>query len=241
MIYTALTSKIVLHATTSLVMILVSLVIGIRILSKYFQYKNISLITVGLTWIFLTTPWWGEVISFISFLLFQQIPSDFFFLLIVNALIHVALFSWIYSYSEILKIKNRKVIQYIFLIILIVWDVIIVILLSMDTTLIGIVEHDDFTASQADFIVILQLFALLTITVTGLHFSYKSLKAPDRKTILKGRFLLAAFLLFLIGAGMDAVIDEMTIGILLLTRILLISASISYYFGFFLPEKLVKD
>ncbi len=56
----------------------------------------------------------------------------------------------------------------------------------------------------------------------------------DEKVKLRGKFLLAAFILFLFGA-----ILEMTISFPG-NRIILITSGILYYLGFIMPESLTK-
>ncbi|TFG05354.1 MAG: hypothetical protein EU539_09425 [Promethearchaeota archaeon] len=239
MILQQLSPEILRQSLTSLVMVVISLIIGIRILTKYFKVKQKTLLTVGIAWICLTTPWWGEILSLISFLFTRKPLDAFTFLLIVNIFIPVSVVSWIYSYCEILKVKREKLILIILIIISVIYDVLIIILLSIDTTLVGVIS-ERFTARQADFVVIFQISALLTLVLTGFRFSYVSMKSDDKKTEIKGRFLFAAFLLFLIGAALDALIFPMDFITLVITRILLITSSICYYFGFFLPEKVAS-
>jgi hypothetical protein len=74
-----------------MVMVIVSLILGFTILLRYFEYKERTLLTVGLTWIFLTTPWWGEVFSLVSFLIVGTPLEPFVFLFIVNFFIPLAL------------------------------------------------------------------------------------------------------------------------------------------------------
>ena len=56
---------------------------------------------------------------------------------------------------------------------------------------------------------------------------------------LKGRFLLAAFISWTIGAIMDAALQPNIIT-LTIARLILISSALEFYTGFLLPEKVKK-
>jgi hypothetical protein len=239
MIFQELTEGVLRQSLTSMVMVVISLIIGITILLRYFEYKEKTLLTVGLTWIFLTTPWWGEVFSLISFFIVGAPLEPFTFLFIVNFFIPLALLCWIYSYCELLQVKRKNVIVIIFVVIAIVYNGIIIALLLTDTKLVGTIS-ERFTARQTDFVVFFQIFAILTLVITGIRFSISSLKSERADIKLKGKFLLAAFILFLIGASMDAAIAPMDFITLIITRIILISACFCYYIGFLLPERVAK-
>jgi hypothetical protein len=105
--------------------------------------------------------------------------------------------------------------------------------------LVGTIS-ERFTARQADFVVFFQIFAILTLVITGIHFSISSLRSERKDIRLKGKFLLSAFILFLIGASLDAAIAPMDFITLIITRIILISACFCYYFGFLLPERVAN-
>ena len=79
------------------------------------------------------------------------------------------------------------------------------------------------------------LFSLCLITATGILISIKSLKTDQPENRLRGYFLLPAFLIFFIGASLDAIGKFDLLGIILV-RLLIISSAIFFYFGFVLPD-----
>ncbi|MFX1445100.1 MAG: hypothetical protein ACFFHV_16930 [Promethearchaeota archaeon] len=86
--------------------------------------------------------------------------------------------------------------------------------------------------------VLLQSFDILN-SILQILCSRTSMKSENTKVRLKGKFLFVAFFLFLAGAISDTIFlrDILT---LLITRIILISASIFFYFGFILPNFVKK-
>lgn len=86
----------------TLIFILISMVVGVRILFKYKALRRKELITIGLTWIFLTSAWWGGISSFLSVIFFDKRLDAFLFLLLSNIFIPIALLCWIHSLMHIL-------------------------------------------------------------------------------------------------------------------------------------------
>ena len=75
--------------------------------------------------------------------------------------------------------------------------------------------------------------------IPGILIARESLKSDDKEIKLKGRFLLAAFISWTIGAIMDAALQPNIIT-LTIARLILISSALEFYTGFLLPEKVKK-
>lgn len=239
MAVTEIASEDILFGSLSLIMVIISIFVGVRILLKYFVYKRKTLITVGFSWIFITSAWWVSAFSFIIALFGLQF-GPFWYLFLENAFSPLALIFWIYSFSTLVYKKYRKIIFGIYLIICISFEIALIIMLSIDTELIGTgIEEGIFSSQLTPFPVAFQIFGLITVIVTGIIFSWNSLESDNIELKWKGRFLLAAFLSFGIGAALEALFLLGPIA-LILVRILLISSNIEFYLGFFLPEKLTE-
>ena len=70
--------------------------------------------------------------------------------------------------------------------------------------------------------------------VTGFLFTRESLKSSDATIRLKGKLLLTAFVLFIIGAGLDTSIP-LNLLTLSIYRTLEVLSAIFFYGGFYLP------
>ncbi|TXT61115.1 MAG: conserved membrane protein of unknown function [Promethearchaeota archaeon] len=235
-----LTPDDILYGSLSLILVVISIIVGLRILSKYFRYEQKTLITVGLSWIFITSAWWVSAFSFVLLALFDFRFNPFWYLFFENAFSPVALILWIYSFSTLIYPNRKKILFGAYLVICISFEIALIIMLNVDTELIGTgIEEGIFSSQLTPFAVGFQIFGLLTMIITGIIFSLNSLKSPDMKIKWKGRFLLMAFLSFAIGSVIEALflLDPLS---LILIRILLISSNIEFYFGFFLPDKLAK-
>ncbi|MFX0073477.1 MAG: hypothetical protein ACFFAO_20560, partial [Candidatus Hermodarchaeota archaeon] len=71
-------------------------------------------------------------------------------------------------------------------------------------------------------------------------FAFDSMKSEKVEIKLKGKFLATAWISFIIGAALDTGFISLTPLLLIITRLLLISSAIEFYFGFFLPDWLKK-
>lgn len=78
------------------------------------------------------------------------------------------------------------------------------------------------------------------ILITGLLFSRESLRSNNPENKLKGKFIAAAFISFIVGGVFDAFLP-LDIITMLIYRIILISSSIEFYFGLFLPNWMKKS
>ncbi|MFX1337059.1 MAG: hypothetical protein ACFFDK_00465 [Promethearchaeota archaeon] len=240
MAFEDLTQSDVLYGSLSLILVLVSTIVGLRIISKYFSYKEKTLLTVGLAWAFITSAWWVSAFQFIFIALFNYKFTPYVYLLIENAFTPFAIIFWIYSFCALMRLKSQKIIVSIYVVICALFEVILFTLLSINTELVGTgIEEGIFTSRLTDFFIGFQIFAILSIVITGIIFSRKSLQSEKSDIKWKGVFLLIAFLSIAFGAALEAIFLLGPLE-LILVRALLISGSIEFYFGFFLPKPIAK-
>ena len=227
-----------LHGTFTLTLVIISIIIGIKILIKYFSTKRIEHVTLGLAWIFLSSAWWGSTFTFLSIIFFARTLDNFTFFLIGNLFIPIALMAWIYSLSHIIYPELEKKIVMLFLVICVPYEITLIIFLLIDPNIIG-TKVGTFNSIPNFFVMIFDIFALLTTIITGILFSRLSLKVDDPEIKWRGRFLLIAFISFSIGAGLDALLPLTEIP-LIIVRLILISSAIEYYLGWFLPDPIAN-
>jgi len=233
----ALDPLIISNGVLMLILDAISLTVGFTIFSKYFKYKQIALAYVGLAWIFIACPWYPGAISFIMFLLTQQYLGAEVYMIIGNVFIPIALVLWIAGFTELLYKNRQKLLVILFVIYAGVFYILFFYLLNLDPLLIGEVKNID--VKYADFIVLYSLTVLAVVIITGIMFTNKSVKDSNPEIRLKSKFLLLAFILYTIGTSLDALLglDYFT---LIIFRGFEISAAISFYLGFILPERVKK-
>ena len=238
MAFTDLSYLDLLRGSLSLTFIIISLIIGLRILLKYFKYKNKVFITVSLTWIFLVTTWWWPSFNFLSMGFFGIRLSNLSYLILANFFIPLAILFWIYSFSSLNLQNKNKIIVVILGLISVLYEIVLFVLLFTYPDLIG-VEITPGVISRTPLTLGFAIFAILIAFIMGIIFAFNSIKSDDPKIRWKGRFLLIAFIFFTLGAGLDAISWTNPI-IVVMIRLLLILSSFAYYFGFFLPEKMAN-
>ncbi len=230
-----------LHGITTLTFVILSIIIGIRLLTKYKSLKRKEIITVGFAWIFLSSAWWGSSFSFLSILIADYAFEDFLFFFLANVFIPIALVCWIYSFSVILYPNSKDKITIPFIILSVLYEIFLISLL-LDPTyypdFIGKINQK-FYYQPGLLTLIFQLFSVLITIITGYIFSFKSMKVEDPKVKWKGRFLLIAFSLFIVGAIFDALITMTEVTVVIIRSILILS-SIFYYLGFLVPDRLAE-
>ena len=91
-----------INGPSSIIFVGISVILGLKIISKYFEYKKKELLYVGLTWILMTEMWWSSSSSFIVALFNNgEGLSVTAYVLIANLLVPVALFVWLLAFTEL--------------------------------------------------------------------------------------------------------------------------------------------
>jgi hypothetical protein len=238
----------ILHGSFSLIFFIISFAIGLIILFKYFKFKNRLYILVGLTWIFLSTPWLPDSASFLRNLFFGTSLSDEWYFIIGNVFLPIALITWIIAYTDMLNKDKQKLAVTIVLIVSIVYEIVFFALLFIDVSLIG-TYTTLFSADLGIPLVIFLLITMLTMLITGLKFAAKSIKSEDREIKLKGKLLRGAFIAFSIAALLEKSARSIMLGVvfqdptdplltvmLAIVRVLLVLSAFAFYGGFLLPR-----
>ncbi|MFX0058683.1 MAG: hypothetical protein ACFE85_16915 [Candidatus Hodarchaeota archaeon] len=226
-----------LDITNGVVLILfcaLSIYLGIRISAKYFKYRQRQLLLVGLTWIFLVCPWYPASISFIMVLIIGESLTAIPYFIIGNIFIPIAVILWIIALTDFIYKTKQKLLVSLFTLYGIVFYVLFFIFISTDPSLIGYLKG--YTDVQYNTFTILYVFTILIIALsTGILFARESLKSEDPEIRLKGKFLLLAFLFFVVGSFLDAIIPLNFLTLPIIRTIEILSA-ITFYCGFILPK-----
>lgn len=222
----------------TLLFVVVSIIVGLRILLKYFAYRRTELITVGFTWIGMCTPWIGNSLSFLLYVTIEYKLELVPYLFLENAFIAIAIMSWIYSFSKLVYPKSVKKLTLLSAVFCIPYELYLLIMLIINPEMIGTLGGY-FDCHHTILPKILKIVAIFVILITGIIFANASIKAPDPNIKWKGRFFLIGIVSFTIGALLDTVLTFTPLD-LVLVRLLLVSSSIEYYLGFFLPESIAK-
>ncbi|MFO8018796.1 MAG: hypothetical protein R6U96_09185 [Promethearchaeia archaeon] len=224
----------VMNGIFSLIFVSISITVGVIIISKYFEYKKRILLLVGLTWIGISSPWWPSTVSIIKILLINEGLTLQLFLFLGNFFLPVAPIVWMYAFTELHYKEKQKMTVIVYGIISALYEIVFFYLLFSNPTMIG-EPTGAIDVGNGLFVITYHIFLLITLLITGVIFSYQSIRSTDKEIKLKGKLLLLAFICFVVGAILD-VFSVGSIPILIISRMILILAAIEFYWGFLLPR-----
>lgn len=229
----AIDTNIVINGLFSLLFVLFSFIIGLKIALKYREHKQRTLILVGVTWIVMSKPWWGSSTSFLVYLFNGVGISIFWYILITFSFISVIIIVWLVALNDLIKIKNFKAVLSAFIIYAIIFETLILYFLFTDISFLGVLT-DPVNIDLGLFLIVYLLLDLVIFIISGFYFAFKSLQSDRPDIKLKGKFLLLAFLIYLIGAAIETVLSFPP------SRLILVLSAIVFYIGFMMPEMIKK-
>jgi hypothetical protein len=235
----------ILQGSFSLIFVIISIVLGITILLKYFDQKNRLYLLVGISWIGVANPWIPDSISFLMNITVQQsLPVGLYFI-IGNCFLPIALLTWFTAFTDMIKKDSQKRVLIITAILSILFEVVFFTLFFIDIDLIGVINPlRPFTVEFDIFITVFLICVIFAMMISGVIFAQRSIKVEDREVRLKGKLLRAAFITFTVGAILDSLLgtifedpaDPFLAVMVVVVRILLIISAIEFYGGFLLPR-----
>ncbi|MFX0076030.1 MAG: hypothetical protein ACFE96_11345 [Candidatus Hermodarchaeota archaeon] len=240
----------ILQGTLSLIYVLISFIIGVIIVSKYGKFKNRLYILVGFCWLSLSTLWLPEAVSFLMSIFINQTLVVEIHLIIGNIFFPVAIICWIFAYIDMINKQKEKLALSLVIIYGIVFEGLFFYYFNLGPENIGVIDPArPFSADLGIFLTVLLLIGFLSLFITGIKFSRKSVKSDNKEVSLKGKLLQFAFVAFTIAALLEKTMRSILIGtvfpdptilllsvMLVVVRVLLISSAIAFYGGFLLPR-----
>ncbi|TFG04070.1 MAG: hypothetical protein EU539_11645 [Promethearchaeota archaeon] len=228
----------ILQGILTLIFVLISILLGLSIISKYRLQRNRLFILVGITWICVISPYWPDAISIISILFFNASlgePLYFFLAMAFIPLVHV---TWILAITDMMFKSKQKPIMAFIIVEAFLYEIVFLYFLFTDPSLIG-TQVAPFDVDWTYFIIIYLFLSIIAFTITGLLFARESLRSENEEIRLKGKFLLIAFISFAVGAFFESamVLNEIT---LVIIRIIVLTAAFEFYIGFTLPSIVKK-
>jgi hypothetical protein len=235
-----LTAFEVFYGSFTFASVVISTILGLFIALKYREHRKIELLLVGITWIFLASPYWSDAIQFLLVAIGNiEMDSTVYFFL-ANAFIAPIHITWAYTFTNLLFKDYKKKLMIFFGIEATVFEIAFLIVFFVDHNLIGI-QQSAFVVEWAIWVQIYLLFSIGLFLITGFLFARASIQAPEPEVQLKGKFLMLAFVTFTIGTLIDVIgADNPTEITILLARIFVIISSVCFYIGFTLP-RLIKE
>ncbi len=225
----------------SLIFVIINTVIGIIIISRYFQYRKSELLLVGIAWTGLAMPWVPDGINFLMILILDiKLPTSIYFILAVGTL-PFSITIWVIVILDLIAVsKNRAmIIKGVYVVLCTIYEIFFFVFLFYDMDQLG-TEITPFRIEYEIFSVIMLMGCVITLLITGLLFARESLKSEDSMIKLKGKLLILAFILFNLGAVLDSLGSLLNEVMVVTIRLILVSSAIFFYTGYILPEWVKK-
>ncbi len=238
--------------------ILIFIIIGMKIISKYIEHKRIELISVGMAWILISSTSWDNMYYFIYVLLFGE-PSELMFAFFIHTFrlgAPLALLLWMYSFTKLVprSKKNQMIIVSIYIAIQILAVIMYILALITEfSDIFGAANEELFIVIYYQYLTIFLMVLMISILTTGILMAKSASKSGDPRAKLKSKFLLIAFIIVTIGAiisqialaasGQEGVYDQYHIApsialIFVISHVFITLSGFLFYFGFFMPERI---
>lgn len=236
----ALTSLQFINGLSSLILVVIFTYVGVRIALKWKVTNQINYIYIGITWIGVVEAYYAVSASFIvswfNGVGLINLPSVYF--LIGLSFYPVSTLIWVTGFTYFFLEQKRRVIQIVFLVIGVLFEVFFFFSLFTSPTSIGVLLSP--VDSQFGLVVRLYvLFSLAVIFTTGMLIAVHSIRSKEIQYKLRGYFLGVTLIIFVACAIFDASF-ELDIIVLTIIRTLLILSAFSFYLAFMMPNWILR-
>ena len=229
----ALTTEMIIMGSFNLLLVMVFIIVGITLTMKYRISKDKNFLLAGISWFGISEPWWPTTISFLMALFTGKGLPIQTYLIINAAFLPIFLTLWLMVTLDLIGVNKKAIPIIIHLIISLILESLFFYFLFTNVSMLG----TTVSPVDIDFGPIAQIFlayVLIVFLISGFAFAIKTLKMDDPRPKLRGKFLILAFLLFLVGAILDLIIYS------IINKIFILSSAIVFYIAFVMPEKIEK-
>ena len=228
----------IFNVILQLIFSVISIIVGLILISKYPKSKNKTFIYVGIVWIGISLPWFGSVINALIFLLAGATLDPRLRLFIIVGLLPITVFIWFIAFTDLAYKDKQKIILIIIALFGTIFEIVFFYFLFTDLSKIAELHspiHVEYTLFTQIY-----LFVVLVISlVTGIIFGLRTMQSEEPEYKLRGKLLIIAFISFVAASISDSIYTPDYL-ILLITRIVLISSAIEFYCAFALPKWMKK-
>ena len=222
------------------IFVVITIYIGLKFISKYFEHKNRNLYLFGLFWIGAAFFFVFIPIQFIL-LFFEITIHDWAYYLVMYPTLPIIAFVWLTASTNLLYFERRNLFLRVFALMAILFEILFFSLLFIDSSLIA-ERPGYFYIEMTPFAIFYIVFLMSFILISGVMFGNSSLDSDDREIRMKGRLIIISIFLFGGGAATDLLIPPLDLDlaiksiITIIARILMSSSGILFYIGFMLPD-----
>ncbi len=178
------------------IMVFVFIIVGIRIILRYFKAKERIYLFVGLTWILMIEAWYSMTLSFLIILLTNGDAIIItWFVLISFSFYPITILLWLTAFTDLAWKEKQKIVLLIYAIIGAIYEILFYYFLFSDPAVLG----TSFGTIDVTVGLLISGYVLLLIfmfLITGLIFARLSIKSSNPEIKLRENGLL--WLLYLL-------------------------------------------
>jgi len=197
------------------------------------KFKDKNLLFAGLAWIGISEPWWGSSLGFLVGLTNDVGISVEMYVFFAYCFIPIFLVPWLALVGNLTNLKKMNLVIVIYVVIALILDILIFYYIFTDISNLALYINP-VNIDNETIIVLYLMLNLVLFLACGLLIVRESLRSGNKEVELKGKFLLIALILFLIGALWDI------LGTTPFGRLILAFSAVFFYIGFILPEWIKK-
>ena len=201
----ALDPIIISSGIFSIVYVIVSVILSLRMALRYRFSKKKTHLLVGLAFLGMSRIFWASSISFLSLLITGNGLPLFIYILIAYPFQSIFLILCLIGLNDLMDISNYKIFIVIIIAIIFIFEAIIIYYCFTDTSVIAVfVNPVDIAIGLITITYLLLILGLFVFS--GIVFAFELLPIEKPETKLKGKFLLLAFVLFVIRPALAKVL-----------------------------------
>ncbi len=244
MLFVALSEIAQLSGLLCVITICFIVTLALSVLLNAIKKKNKLIFVFGIFLLAINTPWYPSGLGYIYWLMTGNVFDFRLYVLLGTLGMPIIILAWFYIYTTILYPNLKK----ISLISLGIFSLIFYIYLfyylffapgAPVEHMIG-VQHTPLDIEYRGFVLISIGVYFLIGVPTFLHFAISSMREKDNPAIQwRGKFLLIATILFIIGGIADGLL-VLTPIFLIIVRIILLIAGFLFYIGLLMPDWVKK-
>ena len=217
---------------------LVYVIVGLRIASKYIKYRQKTLIYAGVAWSSIGTVFLGFSINFIYYLFTGKLVSEVLVWILTSCFVPVGL-TFIYFLLADLKVNIqgfKRLIQLYSIITNIIFEIYLIYAYITDISLVGI-SIGAFDGVWQGISALWLLYAMISVVIIVLIIGIDAIKSTNAEVKLKGKFLIIAVVVFLLASILDLNYLRLTDNpyIAGLAKLFMIISGLLFYCGYILP------
>jgi hypothetical protein len=225
---------------SSLVFVVVVIILMIHFAKTYLKYKEKNILYVSISLFFLSVIWMSDAVNLILILTLSTHLSIEIYYFFVLGFLPISIGGWFLVITNLMAKRQKKMILVIIAIVYAIFETIFLILLFLNAEeYIGVYNESYFDVQSSLFSQIYLFTSLSLYIITGFLMARQCLRVDQPEVRLKGKLLLMAMVLFLIGAGVE-IITPIVAFTVFLSRLITICSSIFLYIAFTLPKFIKK-